>query len=359
VSEPIRVGVIGTSGYAESMHLTNLKSHPDARLSAICGRNTARAEALAQTYDIPTVYGDHRAMIASGDLQALVVASPDDLHYAMTMDALDAGLHVICEKPLAMTAEQARTMYAHAEAAGVKHMTYFTWRWLPIARFVRRLIDDGYIGRCLQCSIRYAIGFAREQRYLWRLDPAHANGILGDLGSHAIDLAQWYVGPIARVSAHLATLMEHPGPDGRAMESANDSAALAVAFENGAAGVIQLSALVHIGERNQDVHIALHGDAGTLEIDLRFNGGKIRGVRDGGERFETLPVPVDIAGDVDPRNPLQVFVRQSVGDRLFIDAIQQDRPVEPSFHAGMTTQAVIEAALQAHKTGCWVPVGYR
>ena len=85
MSEPIRVGIIGTSGYTESMHLKNMRSHPGARLSAICGRNTARATALAQTYGIPSVYGDYREMIAAGGLQVLVVSSPDDLHYAMCM----------------------------------------------------------------------------------------------------------------------------------------------------------------------------------------------------------------------------------------------------------------------------------
>lgn len=356
MTEPVRVGIIGTSGYTESMHLTNMKSHAGARLSAICGRNTARATALAQKYNIPAVYSDYREMIASGDLHAVVVSSPDDLHYVMTMDALNAGLHVICEKPMAMTAEQARTMYTHAEAAGVKHMIYFTWRWLPIARYVRRLIDDGYIGRCLQCNIRYSVGFARTHRYLWRLDPTHANGILGDLGSHMLDLAQWYVGPITAVSAHLAALMEHPGPDERTMESANDSAVLAVTFASGAEGVVQLTALAHIGERNQDVRIVLHGDAGTLEIALAFNGGEIRGVRDGDERFTTLAVPEDIAGQVDPGDQLQVFVQQSVGDRLFIDAILHDHRVEPSFYEGMRVQAVIETALRAHQTGCWASV---
>lgn len=357
MTEQVRVGVIGTSSYTESMHLTNMKSHPDARLRAICGRNTTRAEALAQKFDIPAVYADYREMIASDELQAVVIASPDDQHYAMTMDVLDAGLHVICEKPMAMTVEQARAMHARAVAADVTHMIYFTWRWLPVARYVRRLIDDGYIGRCFHCNIRYTVGFARTARYLWRLDPARANGILGDLGSHALDLAQWYVGPIDRVSAHLAALTDHPGLDGEAMEPANDSAVLAVTFANGAQGVIQLTALAHIGERNQDLHIVLHGDAGTLEVDLAFNGGEIRGVRAGeAEQFKTLTVPEDIAGGVDPRNPLQVFTQQSVGDRLFIDAVVHGRLIEPSFYDGMTVQVVIDAALRAHQSGCWVPV---
>jgi predicted dehydrogenase len=159
--EPVHVGVIGTSGYTEAMHLTNIASHPGARISAICGRNTARA-------------------------QALVVSSPDDLHCAMTMDTLDAGLHVICEKPMAMTVEQAHTMYWRAVSAGVKHMIYFTWRWLPITRAVRRLIDDGYIGRCFQCSLRYTGGAKLLRRHAGaggdRCLPASTPGAMLDPG---------------------------------------------------------------------------------------------------------------------------------------------------------------------------------
>ncbi len=356
MTEPIRVGVIGTSLYTESMHLTNLKSHPGASLTAICGRNGERAAALARAFEIPTIYSDYREMIASGGLQAIVVASPDDEHYPMTMAALDAGLHVICEKPLALTTEQARAMYARAEAAAVKHMVYFTWRWLPITRYVRRLIDDGYIGRCFQCNIRYTVGFARTARYLWRLDSRRATGILGDLGSHVLDLTHWYVGPIKKVSGHVAAFIDHPGPDDRAMDSANDSAIVAVEFENGAQGVVQLTALAHIGERNQDLHMVLLGDDGTLEVDLTFEGGEIRGARAGENRFTTMTVPDDMWGAAHRGNPLDVFTNQSVGDRLFIDGIVEDRPVVPSFHDGLRAQEVIEAVLQSHRTGRWISV---
>src|SRR5262245_3793179 len=101
VTDTIRVGVVGTSWYADLMHLPNLASHPRAELSAICGRDRNRAQEMATKYAIPHVFTDYRDMIAQGGLQALVVAIPDDLHYLVTMDALDAGLHVLCEKPLA------------------------------------------------------------------------------------------------------------------------------------------------------------------------------------------------------------------------------------------------------------------
>jgi predicted dehydrogenase len=136
VKEQIRVGVIGTSWYADFVHLPFLQSHSQAKIAAICGRNRDRGEEMAQKYDIPNVYTDYRELIEKVDLQAVVVAVPDDLHYPMTMDALDAGLHVLCEKPLACNAVQAREMLEKAERVGVKHMTCFTDRWMPFYRHV-------------------------------------------------------------------------------------------------------------------------------------------------------------------------------------------------------------------------------
>jgi UDP-N-acetylglucosamine 3-dehydrogenase len=114
----VRIGVVGTSWWADEMHLPNLSSHPGARVVGICGRNGERAEAIARKYAIPAVYTDYQEMIAAGGMDALVVATPDDLHYPITMAALDAGMHVLCEKPLALRAEQARAM-AHKRVTDI------------------------------------------------------------------------------------------------------------------------------------------------------------------------------------------------------------------------------------------------
>src|SRR5204863_9035868 len=118
---------------------------------------------------------------------------------------MDARLHVLCEKPMASTAEQAREMYQAAEAAQVQNMVFFTYRWMPFWRYARDLIEQGAIGRCYHCDFHCIGGYARGQNYMWRFDGARANGVLGDLGSHAIDLARWLVGDIAQVRAQLGT----------------------------------------------------------------------------------------------------------------------------------------------------------
>ena len=104
------------------MHLPNLQSDSQANTVAICGRNRDRAEEMARKYDIPQVYTDYRTMLEDGELQAVIVATPDDQHYPVTMAALDAGLHVLCENPIALQVTQVRKMLDKAEAIGIKHM---------------------------------------------------------------------------------------------------------------------------------------------------------------------------------------------------------------------------------------------
>src|SRR5262245_45721189 len=112
--EPVRIGVVGTSWWAELMYLPILKRHPQAQLVAVCGRNRERADQIAQQYNVAHAFSDYREMIEKAGLHALVISTPDDLHYPITMAALDAGLHVLCEKPLALDAVQARAMYERA-----------------------------------------------------------------------------------------------------------------------------------------------------------------------------------------------------------------------------------------------------
>ena len=261
----VRVGMVGTSWWADGMHLPSLKSHPAADVVAIAGRDQTPARAMAQKYDIPQVYADYRVMLAQAKLDALVVSVPDDLHYPIVMDALDAGLHVLCEKPLAMDAAQAKVMYEKAEVAGVRHMTYFTWRWRPQIHYVHQLIEHGFVGRVLHCQLSQIGGYARGKEYAWRFDARRANGVLGDLGSHIFDMSRWFVGEITRVNARLATVVARQGPGGEPPSQANDLVSLTVEFENGAQGILQVSAVAQLGH---ELHVALDGTDGSLLLDL-------------------------------------------------------------------------------------------
>lgn len=365
MTENVRVGIVGTSWWADFMFLPSLKSHPQAQLVAICGRNRDRAVEMAKKYDIPQVFTDYQAMIDQGKLHALVVAAPDDLHYEITMTALDAGLHVLCEKPLALNAQQAKAMYEKAEAMGVKHMIFFTYRWLPHIQYLHHLIEEGYIGRPFHCDIRYLAGYGRNRAYSWRFDRQRANGILGDLGSHMIDLARWCGGEITRVSARLPTFVERRNSAGEPLAAANDAALLTVEFANGAQGVISISAVAHVAERFMHQSLAFYGADGTLESDLQFagsmEGARIHGVRHDDNHFGQLSIPAAFWGEVDPTLPLDtllpdLFSKQAIGARLFVDAIIADQPVSPNFYDGFKVQAVIDAAIESQRRDGWVAV---
>ena len=353
--DKVRIGIVGTSWWTDYMFAPALRSHPQAELAAICGRNQARAGEMADKFAIPMVYADYREMFADAKLDAVVVATPDDTHHPITMAALSAGLHVLVEKPMASTARQAREMYEKAVAAKVRHMVSFTYRWMPYFRYARDLIEQGAIGRCYHCDFHYLGGYALGENYMWRFDQDRANGVLGDLGSHTIDLARWLVGDIARVSAGLGVFVKRLGQAGGPINPANDSARLLVEFANGAQGLIQTSAVAHEADRGQYQHVRLFGEAGSLEIDASYGGPEpwvtIQAARASDEAIQTLTVPDSYWGDVSRFDPFEVFTKQPAGARQFVDAILDGRQVSPSFYDGYKAQQVIDAALESNLTG--------
>jgi predicted dehydrogenase len=361
--EKVRVAVIGTSWYADALHLPSITSHPNATVTAICGRDPARAGAMASKFNIPHIYADYRELIRSGLVDAVVIATPDDLHHAMTLAAVDAGLHVICEKPLALNAADAREMAERADAAGVKHMAFFTLRWFQHTQFVKELVDAGRVGNPTHCQVSYVHGNGRDPSYRWRMDGERALGILGDLGSHLIDLARWLNGDIVRVAANLSSFVQRYHEDGRPVMPSNDAALLNVEFANGSQGMIHTSTVAYTGGRGLEQHISLYGDQGTVEADLNFanfgRGGAFMAVRaastpDG--KFVELGIPDHIWGVVPRDESTEVFNRMPAGDRYFIDCIVNDLPVTPSLWDGVAVQEVIEAALESQRSGQWVNV---
>ncbi len=360
MADRLRIGVVGTSWWTETFHLAGIASHGKADLVAICGQNHDRAGAVADRHGQPRVFTDYRTMIASGLLDAVVVATPDDSHHDITMAALESGLHVLCEKPLARSAEDARQMLNAAEAAGVVHMVMFTWRWLGIFTYVKQLLASGYIGRCRDARFIMQADYAMDPDYFWRFDPARGSGILGDSGSHMIDLARWYLGDVVQVGAQLVTHIPRPGPDGGTARSLDDTAMLLLEFATGARATVDLSAVRMVGEIPTQ-RISLYGDEGSLEADAQGGSARLRGRRRADTSWEDLPIPAGLLG-LDGRPPildvplLAPLTNLPVGDRLFVDAALGNAQAEPTFEDGWQTQRVVDAAITANRERCWVPV---
>ena len=304
------------------------------------------------------VYTDYNEMIKNGRLDAVVVASPDDLHYPMVIAALKAGLHVLGEKPLGLTVAEAQEMWETAERAGVKHLIEFTVRWMPHSRYLHQLVQEGYIGRATHYYFHHYGDRAFNNSNDWHWDAARSLGVLGDLGSHTIALALWLGGDIRSVSAHLASFSQRLTPEGQPLVGANESAQLIIDFADGAHGTIQLNQRIQMGERGRDYRAEVNGEAGRVEVDWWWGtpaagGGQVavRGVRQGEKEFQRLEIPQHILQDVEPADIGGVFHKHLVGPRLFVDAILRDYQPEPGFDVGVKVQKVLNAALESHQTG--------
>ena len=362
MSRKIRVGVIGTSDYSDFMYLTFLKDYPRAELAAICGRNRERAEERATQYGIPQVYTDYRQMIKDGNLEGIIVASPDDLHYEMTMLALEAGLHVICDKPLAMSAQQALKMYRAAEKVGVRHQVTFTYRWMPVFQYLHDLIAQGYLGRCYHAEFRYLMGGMRQKNreHYWRYDQKRTNGNLADMGSHMIDMARWLLREISRVSALLGVFVEPPTIDGVTITPSNDTAYLLAEFASGAHGSILATRVAHLADRSMQQETRLYGQDGSLELNVNYDGVNagvsFQGAGPQEKQFQPLGLPASYGSFDAPFDWFNILAQRPVGCRAWIDAIVENYPATPSFYDGWKAQQIIEAGLVSHQTGKWVTV---
>ena len=347
----VRVGIIGPGWWAETMFVPAIEAHPDATLAAVCGRDAGRTAKFAEAHGIPGVFTDPQEMFDSGSIDAVVISTVNRVHHQLTMAALEAGLHVLCEKPLATSVAEADEMAAAQRATGLVCHVPFTYRYMPATHYVKRLLEEGYVGRPYLLNLRYYTGYARDGRYAWRFDPAEAggSGVLGDLGSHWIDLARWYFGEIEAVTCVATHLVDRdPRPDGSTYDVLDDGATIVVEFENGAQGVITVSAAVYEDSPFGQTHqIDVFGDAGTIYALNDWNTvQEVRGAQ-AGEHVRVLPIPDGVWGDArrdSVHNTYRdIFRNQDVLTRGWLSAIRDDQPIEPDFETGAAVQRVLAA----------------
>ena len=354
----IRVGLIGCGGIALANHVPGLALCPDTPIAALCDTNPAVLESASRQTGVAKTFTDPEQLLRDGDVDAVIVATPNVTHAPIVHSALAAGKHVLCEKPIAMNAAEANSMWRAAEQAGVRHMTAFTYRFVPGMRYIGHLVAEGAIGQ------PYHFRAQRFQdwgdRYLgWRQVAAAAGtGELGDMLSHRLDFGHYLCGPIRRVTARLKRFV--PTRGGAASEL-DDWVAVLAEFENEATGVLESSKLCSgrgEGGRSHDL-CEINGSEGTLVYRLGQPLEVLRGRR-GASGLEAVPVPPEFRvwpgspRDPNAGDPLVVFRYDQ--DFEFIDAIRNRRPCVPSLREGAHVQAVMDAICQSSASGNWTEV---
>jgi predicted dehydrogenase len=358
----IGVGLVGT-GFARTSQAPAFMLCDGAELIAVCSRQHENAVRAASEFNIPHACENYQQLIALEDVDLVVVSAPPLLHYPVTIAALEAGKHVICEKPMAMNTAEAEEMTNRAancpnQLAIIDHELRFNPTW----RRLKELVDSGFLGDLLHVNVTIASGFrhSAQRTWNWWSQASMGGGLLGALGSHAIDMLRWVFGEIESVSSTVATLVpERKDPRTGEMRpnETDDFTSFLIRFapqKRGVAhGIVLLSALYASGGKNQ---LTAVGTNGTLMID---GDEVLLGALGYSQQFEDMSLSdraVEIS--VIPNN---IWARSFYHlARETVQALREGRSEishAATFIDGWRCQQVIDAVRLSHETQRWIKVG--
>ncbi|MDL2081644.1 Gfo/Idh/MocA family oxidoreductase [Streptomyces sp. GXMU-J15] len=386
---PLRVGMVGyafmgaahSQGWRTVGRVFDLPRRPV--LAAICGRDGAAVRAAADRHGWAAAETDWRALIARDDVDLVDICTPGDSHAEIAVAALAAGKHVLCEKPLANSVEEAEDMVRAAETAqerGQLAMVGFNYRRVPATALARRMVAEGRIGRLRHVRVTYLQDWLVDPQFplTWRLRREHAgSGSLGDLGAHIVDLAQYVAGEqLAGVSALTETFVrERPLPGGAVQGlsavsadggtgrvTVDDAALFTARFPSGA--IASFEATRYATGRKNALRLELNGENGSLAFDLErlnelsYHDGTEPGAHAGFRRIlVTEPDHPYLDAWWPPGHGLgyeHTFVHQA---RDLVHAIHEGRQPEPSFADGLQVQRVLAAVEEsAEKNSVYTPI---
>jgi predicted dehydrogenase len=370
-SSEIGVGLVGyrfmgrahSNAYRQVGRFFDLKLSP--RMRAICGRDETSVKDAAATLGWEGYETDYHSLLGRDDIGLVDVVTPGNTHYEIAIAALEAGKHVLCEKPLANTLEESREMLDAARRAGTTNMVCFNYRRAPAVQLAKRLVEEERLGEIRHWRAVYLQDWLLDPGFplAWRLRREVAgSGALGDLGAHLVDLAHFLVGPITGVVGTAETfirerpLEEEPGETGEV--TVDDAAAFLARFENGAMGTFEATRLAP-GRKNHN-SFEINGSNGSLVFDLeRMNElqvyfeddpPEVRGLR---KVMVTEPAHPYVGAWWPPGHILgyeHTFVH-TIKDLL--DGIAAGENPPPTFEDGYRCQAVLDAVERSLESGSW------
>lgn len=364
----VGVGVIGVGGISSHVHLPGLRLSPQAEIVALCDSDSERLQLRAREYEVARTFSAYEELLQDPAVDAVVIATHTLLHAPIALAAISAGKHVLVEKQLGMNYAETVQMYEAAKSAGVRHMTAFTYRFVPAMRYLKHMVGQGMIGLPRHLRIARIQDF-RETDLGWRQQRSLAgSGEVGDMGAHRIDFCHDVIGPIARVVSVTRTFVpQRTGHDGEPLPADVEDFAVflaefadGVGVEQGTVASFDLSKVAkgrENGGKGLD-EFEVYGTEGTLIYHLHRPHEILVG-RPGGT-LETVQVPRDfLTYPGSPRDPFEgdpTTTFRYDEDIAFIQSIVDGRGDLPTFYDGMRCQAVIDAVVQSAHQRRWVDV---
>ncbi|WP_062308344.1 Gfo/Idh/MocA family protein [Alicyclobacillus sendaiensis] len=382
----IRIGMVGYQfmGKAHSHAYRDLNFFFDDLpvtpvLQAIAGRSEEPLRRAAEAYGFSSYETDWRRLVERDDIDVIDIVTPNNAHAEIAIAAAERGKHVICEKPLAMTVDEAVRMRDVVRAAGVHHLVCHNYRYAPAVQFAKRLIDEGRLGRIYHVRAQYLQDWIMDPDFplVWRLrKEVTGSGALGDIAAHILDLARFLVGEIRDVAACMETFikerplgemaggLEARKAGGTGQVDVDDAVAFLAHFENGALGVFEATRFAG-GHRNGN-QIEINGEKGSLRwnledmnwLEVYFHGDEpgLQGFR----RINCTEPLHPYAERYWPAGHIIGYEHTFLNlFGAFFKGLVDDQPVKPDFEDGVRNQCVLEAVEKAAASRSWENVEYR
>jgi predicted dehydrogenase len=273
-TDKIRVGIIGV-GWGTIVQTPAFRAVPEYDVVALCSRRPERVQEAGAKLGIDDTSTDWESFVQRDDLDLISICTPTDLHHDQTIAAVQAGKHVLCEKPVALDAAEAKRMLDAAEAAGVHHAVDFEGRWLPDRLAVWDLVRDGFLGDNYLARVTTTADLWHPSHALqadWMYDASAGGGYLMGAASHDIDYLCALFGPPAAICADVhVSILDRVKGDGSALHvTADDTSTVLMRFASGAVASVSVSVMGSSIDRKL---LELYGSNGAIEVDTSFLKG--------------------------------------------------------------------------------------
>ncbi len=376
---PLNIGLVGygfmgrthSNAYRKVNQFFDCAHRPV--LKTVCGRNEDRVKAFADNWGYESYETDWRKLIERDDIDAIDIAAPNNVHKEIAIAAAEADKMILCEKPLAMNAQESREIAEAAGKAGVKTLVWYNYRFIPAVTMAKQLVDAGKLGRIYHYRADFLQDWTISEDLpqggegLWRLDvAASGSGVTGDLLAHCIDTAMWLNGPIASVSAMTETFVKermHNETGEMQAVGIDDASAFLARFENGSLAIFESTryarghkARYSLEMNGRDASLAwdlhdLHRLSYFDNADGDLKGWRSIHVSDGDHPYmDKWWVPgLNIGYEHSFIHCLYEFLKSlEDGQQAFV----------PDFNDGVKTDVVCEAVLQSAASKEWKAIQY-
>nr|ART40522.1 L765 [uncultured bacterium] len=357
----IGIGIIG-AGFARTTQIPGFQDCMGARVVAIASRNHEHADAVAKEFKIEHVVRDWRELVSRDDVDLVSVVTPPKLHMEMTLAALANGKAVLCEKPMAMSSQEAAQMTEAARAAGVLALIDHELRFLKSRRTMRSMLHNNAIGRVRHCNYVFRSDYRglADRPWDWWSDAIMGGGTLGAIGSHVIDSYRWMLGTeINQVSCMLSThIAERLDKESGAIRrvTSDDEAKLLFRFADSelTKNATGMAALSVVESGSYENRMEIYGTTGALMIE---ETGELWHSPAGSGTWRPCQVHQDpMAPGMRPASWSRGFAAFS---GAIIEALRNGKTTlegAADFEDGYRAQLVLDAARESNRTACWQTV---